>query len=124
MAATNLFRWERESFEISFLQLRNHSSSEKSQLHYDVTILDEGSLVATLYDLSIPCHPNGNQHDFEKQAIEAVINFILSDDSGQITINWRNNLRRSRLMELSKDLHAWQKTSSEDVVSGASSITT
>ncbi|MDP0588077.1 MAG: hypothetical protein QS748_02260 [Candidatus Endonucleobacter bathymodioli] len=123
MTTPNFFRWQRESFEISFLQLRNHHSNDRSQARYDVTILDDGFLVTTLYDLSIPYHTDINHHDFEKQSIEAVVNFIFSDDSGHVTTNWRSGLRRNRLIELSKDLNAWQKMLSEDSISPVSNTT-
>ncbi|WP_263081889.1 hypothetical protein [Endozoicomonas sp. Mp262] len=110
MTTANFFRWQRGGFEMSFLRLRSEQSNGDTnhRVRYDVTILDEGHLVAALYDLSVPYHPSTERYAFEKQCIEAVINFITSESQDQVVTNWRHDLRRERLIELAKDLDAWQ----------------
>ena len=118
MTTANFFRWQRETFEMSFLQLRKNQEDHNSRARYDVTVLDDGDLVAAIYDLSVPYHPDTTRRAFEQQCVEAVINFILSDNPEQVVTNWRHDLRRERLAELAKDLDAWEVSAPTSVPPG------
>ncbi|MDB2384602.1 hypothetical protein N9V90_02040 [Endozoicomonas sp.] len=67
MTTANFFRWQRESFEMSFLQLRKDQGDSNNRARYDVTVLDDGHLVAAIYDMSIPYHSDTTRQAFEKQ---------------------------------------------------------
>ena len=119
MTTANFFRWQREGFEMSFLRLRCEQDGEKQRARYDVTVLDEGHLVAALYDLSVPFHDTDDRQTFETQCVEAVINFVSSEDTGQVVTNWRHPVRKERLIELAQDFSAWEKTTEQKASSAA-----
>ena len=119
MTTANFFRWQREGFELSFLRLRCEQDGDKQRARYDVTVLDEGHLVAALYDLNVPFHSSDDRLTFETQCVEAVINFVTSNDTGQVVKNWRHPLRKERLIELAGSFSEWEKTTEQKANSTA-----
>lgn len=111
MTTSHFFSWRRETFEISFLQLCHNAKDKHDNIRYDVTLLDDGHLVAALYDLSVPYTPDMSTYDFEKQCVKKAINCILNDHLKQVVTNWSHDLRRERLVELNKDLSSWKVSS-------------